>query len=95
MKWRNITPLASQKYVNAEPLELHLGKKFEGDFSVKIIKNLKKSEIVKLLFNESCITVDHASILFISATFPYIFFNFNYTEKSWWKKNFFISVNPY
>ena len=59
MKWRNITPLASQKFINAEPLELHLGKKFEGDFSVKIIKNLKKSVIVKLLFNESCITVGH------------------------------------
>ena len=59
MKWRNIRPLASQKFINAEPLELHLGKNIEGDVSVKIIKNLKKSVIVKLLFNESCITVGH------------------------------------
>ena len=57
MKWRNIRPSASQKYVNAAPLELHFRKKIEGDFSVKIIQNLKKSVIVKLLFNESCITV--------------------------------------
>ena len=57
MKWRNIRPSASQKYVNAAPLELYFTIKFEGDFSVKIIQNLKKSVIVKLLFNESCITV--------------------------------------
>ena len=36
-----------------------LRKKFEGDFSVKIIQNIKKSVIVKLLFNESCIIVCH------------------------------------
>ena len=38
-----------------------LRKQFEGDFSVKIKKNhnLKKSVVVKLLFNESCITVDN------------------------------------
>ena len=34
-----------------------LRKKIEGDFSFKIIQYLKKSVIVKLLFNESCITV--------------------------------------
>ena len=36
-----------------------LRKNFEGDFSVKIIQYLKKSLIVKLLFNKSCITVVH------------------------------------
>ena len=36
-----------------------LGKKNEGDFSVKIMQNLKKSVIVKVLFNESCIIVGH------------------------------------
>ena len=56
MKWRNIRPSASQKYVNAAPLQLH-SEKFEGDFSVKIIQYLKKSVIVKLLFNKICITV--------------------------------------
>ena len=34
-----------------------LRKKNEGDFSFKIIQKLKKSVIVKLLFNESCITI--------------------------------------
>ena len=59
MKWRNIRPLASQKYVNAALLELDFGKKIEGDFSFKIIQNLKKSVIVKLLLEDSCITVGH------------------------------------
>ena len=34
-----------------------LRKIFECVYSVKIIQNLKKSVIIKLLFNESCITV--------------------------------------
>ena len=34
-----------------------LRKKIEGVFSVKIIQNMKKSVIVKLLFNDICITV--------------------------------------
>ena len=59
MKLRNIRPSASQKYVTAAPLELHFGKKIDSDFSFKIIQNLKKSVIVKLLFNESCITLGH------------------------------------
>ena len=36
-----------------------LWKKIEGVFSVKIIQNLKKSVIVKLLFNDICITVSN------------------------------------
>ena len=59
MKLRNIMPSASQKYVTAAPLDLHFGKKIDSDFSFKIIQNLKKSVIVKLLFNESYITVGH------------------------------------
>ena len=36
-----------------------LRKKFEGEFYVKIIQNLKESVITKLLFNESCKTIGH------------------------------------
>ena len=48
------------KKPKAALLELHFGrKKNQGNFSFKIIQNLKKSVIVKLPFNDSCITVGH------------------------------------
>ena len=59
MKGRNLRPSASPNNVNAALLELHFGKKNQGNFSVKIIQSLKKSEIVKLPFNDICITVGH------------------------------------
>ena len=51
--------LSESEKCQCSTTRIGLRKKFEGDFSVKIIQNLKKSVIVKLLFNESCITVGH------------------------------------
>ena len=61
MKWKKTRPAVSQKHVNAATLELHFGNNLKVIISVKIKKNhnFKKSVIVKLLFNESCIDVGH------------------------------------